>query len=127
MGAPVGADVKVTSGTFRTASERLPAVAAMGFASAQWGGVGHLRWPDLLLFLGGSVLLLNFTLGLWLGVRQAIRHGQREDPWSWFDEAAAGDPKTVQWYDAGHGLTLQASRDRMVWLQEHLGMRAPDF
>jgi peptide/nickel transport system permease protein len=31
--------------------------------------------------LGGSVLLLNFTLGLWLGVRQAIRHGQREDRW----------------------------------------------
>ena len=41
--------------------------------------------------------------------------------------AAARDPKTVQWYDAGHGLTLQASRDRMVWLQQHLGMDAPDF
>ena len=41
--------------------------------------------------------------------------------------AAARDPKTVQWYDAGHGLPIQASRDRMVWMQEHLGMRAPDF
>jgi peptide/nickel transport system permease protein len=33
------------------------------------------------MLLGGSVLLLNFTVGLWLGVRQAVRHGQREDRW----------------------------------------------
>lgn len=38
------------------------------------------RLPATLL-LGGSVLLLNFTIGLWLGVRQAVRHGQREDRW----------------------------------------------
>jgi peptide/nickel transport system permease protein len=38
------------------------------------------RLPATLL-LGGSVLLLNFTVGLWLGVRQAIRRGQREDRW----------------------------------------------
>lgn len=38
------------------------------------------RLPATLL-LGGSVLLLNFTLGLWLGVRQAVRHGQRLDRW----------------------------------------------
>lgn len=36
------------------------------------------RLPATLL-LGGSVLLLNFTLGLWLGVRQALRRGSRED------------------------------------------------
>lgn len=36
------------------------------------------RLPATLL-LGGSVLLLNFTLGLWLGVRQALRRGTRED------------------------------------------------
>jgi dienelactone hydrolase len=40
---------------------------------------------------------------------------------------AARDPKTVQWYDAGHGLSIGAVRDRMFWLQERLGMRAPDF
>jgi peptide/nickel transport system permease protein len=33
------------------------------------------------VILGGTVLLLNFTLGLWLGVRQAVRRGQREDRW----------------------------------------------
>jgi len=38
------------------------------------------RLPASLL-LGGSVLLLNFTVGLWLGVRQAVRRGKREDRW----------------------------------------------
>ncbi len=36
------------------------------------------RLPATLL-LGGTVLLLNFTLGLWLGVRQAVRRGRAED------------------------------------------------
>jgi peptide/nickel transport system permease protein len=38
------------------------------------------RLPATLL-LGGSVLLLNFSIGLWLGVRQAVRRGSREDQW----------------------------------------------
>jgi peptide/nickel transport system permease protein len=38
------------------------------------------RLPATLL-LGGSALLLNFTLGLWLGVRQAVRRGRSEDRW----------------------------------------------
>ncbi len=33
------------------------------------------------VLLGGSVLMLNFTLGLWLGVRQAVHRGAREDRW----------------------------------------------
>jgi len=41
--------------------------------------------------------------------------------------AAAPDPKTVQWYVAGHGLDVTAVRARSVWLHEHLGMLAPDF
>jgi peptide/nickel transport system permease protein len=36
------------------------------------------RLPATVL-LGGSVLLLNFTVGLWLGVRQAVRRGHAED------------------------------------------------
>jgi peptide/nickel transport system permease protein len=36
------------------------------------------RLPATLL-LGGTVLLLNFTVGLWLGVRQAVRRGRAED------------------------------------------------
>ena len=56
------------------------AVAAMGFASAQWGGLGHLRWSDLLLF--GAVLaaavgyaeggLLARELGAWQTVSWAL-------------------------------------------------------
>jgi peptide/nickel transport system permease protein len=38
------------------------------------------RLPATLL-LGGSVLLLNFSVGLWLGVRQAVRRNRREDRW----------------------------------------------
>lgn len=38
------------------------------------------RLPATLL-LGGTVLLLNFTIGTWLGVRQAVRRGSRFDRW----------------------------------------------
>ena len=38
------------------------------------------RLPATVL-LGASVLLLNFSVGLWLGVRQAVRRGTREDRW----------------------------------------------
>ena len=31
--------------------------------------------------LGGTVLLLNFVFGVWLGVRQAVRRDSREDRW----------------------------------------------
>ena len=39
------------------------------------------RLPATLL-LGGVVLLLNFSVGLWLGVRQAVRRGSRFDRWT---------------------------------------------
>jgi peptide/nickel transport system permease protein len=38
------------------------------------------RLPATLL-LGGTVILLNFSFGIWLGVRQAVRRGSREDRW----------------------------------------------
>lgn len=41
--------------------------------------------------------------------------------------AAVGDPKTIRWYNAGHNLNAEAARDRLSWLQQHLGMRAPAF
>jgi dienelactone hydrolase len=39
--------------------------------------------------------------------------------------AAVGEPRTIRWYEAGHGLTPDAVRDRLLWLQQHLGMSAP--
>ena len=44
------------------------------------GGLIASRLPATLL-LGGTVILLNFTLGVWLGVRQAVRRGSRMDRW----------------------------------------------
>jgi predicted esterase len=38
---------------------------------------------------------------------------------------AAGEPKTVQWYDAGHGLGPQARTDQLEWLHRTISTRAP--
>ncbi|MGE0440094.1 MAG: alpha/beta hydrolase family protein [Gemmatimonadales bacterium] len=40
-------------------------------------------------------------------------------------QAAAGEPKTIRWYDAGHGLTPTARADRVAWLTERLSLRQP--
>lgn len=37
---------------------------------------------------------------------------------------AAPQPKTILWYDAGHGLNQQAMFDRMDWLHEKIGLDA---
>jgi uncharacterized protein len=37
---------------------------------------------------------------------------------------AAPDPKTIRWYDAGHGLNQQALWDRHDWLAEQIGLDA---
>ena len=44
------------------------------------GSLVASRLPATLL-LGGTVILLNFTLGVWLGVLQAVRRGDRLDRW----------------------------------------------
>lgn len=36
---------------------------------------------------------------------------------------AAGEPKTILWYDAGHGLNEQAVKDRQAWLRKTLRIR----
>lgn len=33
---------------------------------------------------------------------------------------AAGDPKAISWYNAGHGLNAEATNDRIAWLEEQL-------
>src|SRR6266498_1273567 len=37
--------------------------------------------------------------------------------------AAANDPKEMKWYESGHGLNEDATRDRKAWLREKLGLR----
>jgi uncharacterized protein len=37
---------------------------------------------------------------------------------------AALQPKTIRWYNAGHGLDQQAVFDRLDWLHEKIGLDA---
>jgi dienelactone hydrolase len=37
---------------------------------------------------------------------------------------AAPQPRTIRWYDAGHGLNQQALFDRLDWLHERIGLDA---
>ncbi|HLO28919.1 MAG TPA: prolyl oligopeptidase family serine peptidase [Anaerolineales bacterium] len=36
--------------------------------------------------------------------------------------AAGKDPKEMKWYEAGHGLNAEATRDRKAWLKQKLGL-----
>jgi uncharacterized protein len=40
-------------------------------------------------------------------------------------QEAASEPKKVLWYDAGHRLNEEATRDRQLWLAEQIGIRRP--
>lgn len=40
-------------------------------------------------------------------------------------QKAGSEPKKVLWYDAGHGLSQEATRDRHIWLAEQIGIRKP--
>ena len=39
-------------------------------------------------------------------------------------QAAAPEPRTMLWYDAGHGLNQQAAFDRLEWLHQEIGLDA---
>jgi len=41
-------------------------------------------------------------------------------------QKAGSQPKTVKWYDAGHSLNEQATRDRHLWLAEQIGIAKPE-
>lgn len=73
---PIGAQLRaflsgVTRGDLGVSIEHYPEPVTSLIAT---------RLPATLL-LGGAVLLLNFTVGIWLGVRQAVRRGSRFDRW----------------------------------------------
>jgi dienelactone hydrolase len=40
-------------------------------------------------------------------------------------QEAGSEPKKILWYDAGHQLNEQATRDRHLWLAEEIGIRKP--
>lgn len=41
--------------------------------------------------------------------------------------AAASEPKTILWYDGGHGLTAQMRRDQVEWLAARIGIDAERY
>lgn len=47
-------------------------------------------------------------------------HVPRERAQEFFD--AAREPKELRWYDAGHGLNEHATRERIAWASEKLGL-----
>jgi hypothetical protein len=42
-------------------------------------------------------------------------------------QEAASEPKTVMWYDTGHGLTPEILRDHVEWLAERIGIDPQGF
>ena len=57
-----------------------------------------------------------------------LQNGRSDNPVPTEDaealHAATPQPKTICWYDAGHGLNQQASFDRLGWLHEKIGLDA---
>lgn len=49
-------------------------------------------------------------------------HVSRERAEEFF--AAAKEPKDMKWYDAGHGLNEESTRERKAWLVEKLGLES---
>ena len=52
----------------------------------------------------------------------ADEHVPRERAEEFFN--AAPEPKTMQWYECGHGLNQAAARDRLEWLKEMLTLES---
>jgi dienelactone hydrolase len=42
-------------------------------------------------------------------------------------QRAGSEPKTIHWYETGHGLTPAMLRDQVNWLAEHIGIDAKGF
>ena len=40
-------------------------------------------------------------------------------------QRAAPEPKTIKWYDLGHGLGMPAKIDELSWLHETVGTAPP--
>jgi predicted esterase len=51
----------------------------------------------------------------------ADRHVSKERAEEFF--ASTHEPKTLKWYEAGHGLNETATSDRKAWLQERLALK----
>ena len=108
---------------------------------ADGGLVSHFTGPEDLSFLGG---LSCATRVAWLRAMtpiEPIRFITHAPPTALLLQSgrldnlvpaadaqalhtAAPQPRTIHWYEAGHGLNQQASFDRLDWLHEQIGLDA---
>jgi dienelactone hydrolase len=73
-------------------------------------------WPiEPLHYIGraapAALLFQNGTKDRMVPPRDALRYQQ-----------AGSQPKTVMWYDAGHGLPVESLQDQSDWLYHHVGL-----
>ncbi len=110
----VNAGLALQAGTTSFADWFLLSAKLTGDARQEY--IGKLAPLDPVLYVGKSKAPVLFQFA-------------KEDPYvpkanadAFF--AAAAEPKQIHWYDAGHGLSEQAVRDRQDWLATRLGLPA---
>jgi dienelactone hydrolase len=105
------------------------------------GLVSHFTGPEDLNFMAGLSCATRIDWFRAMTPIEPIRFIAHASPTSlllqngWLDNlvpvadaedlhTAAPQPKTIRWYDAGHGLNQQATFDRLDWLHEKIGLDA---
>jgi fermentation-respiration switch protein FrsA (DUF1100 family) len=108
---------------------------------ADGGLVSHYTGPEDVNFLAGLSCATRVAWFRAMAPIEPIRFIASATPTplllqsGWSDElvpaadaqvvhAAAPNPKTILWYEAGHGLNQQALLDRHNWLVQHIGLDA---
>jgi dienelactone hydrolase len=96
-----------------------PPNGPFGVSREQWNRwLAAMRPIEPLRFVGRAAPASIFF--------QSGRHDRLVPPADavWLHRAAS-EPKTVKWYEAGHGLGPQARVDQLEWLHRTVGTRAP--
>lgn len=96
-----------------------PPSGPFGVSREQWNRwLAAMRPIEPLRFVGSATPASIFF--------QSGRHDRLVPPADavWLHRAAS-EPKTVKWYEAGHGLGPQARVDQLEWLHRTVGMRKP--
>ncbi len=96
-----------------------PPNGPLGVSRGQWNRwLAAMRPIEPLRFVGRAAPATIFF--------QSGRHDRLVPPADavWLHRSAS-EPKTVRWYEAGHGLGPQARIDQLEWLHRTIGTRAP--
>ncbi len=114
-----GADRRLRAAVLMTGTGRFVDVAAVNLPDLQGEKFEHYRRT-----------LADIDPAVWVGRAaptplffQAARRDEfftEEQAREFFEQA--GDPKSLEWYDAGHSLNEAARRDRIAWLIKQLSL-----